>query len=103
MAQSNRLQQLLYEKGYLKKDAKVIIKDVFDCITQLLIEEENVQIHKFGTFYIHASESRRGTNPQTHELLMVPASKCPKFTSSISLKELINEKKVISTDKEIVE
>ena len=40
----------LVEKGYTKKDAGVIIDDVFGAVAEILVEGGSVMLHGFGAF-----------------------------------------------------
>ena len=93
MAQTTELISMLADKGYTKKDAKEVIKDVCDCIAEMLCTGQPVQIHKFGTFYVNEGKARRGTNPITHEIINIEASRCAKFTASLSLNTQLNHDK----------
>jgi len=43
----------------------------------------------FGTFQIIERKARRGRNPQTGEIIQIPAKKVPKFRAGKKLKEVV--------------
>lgn len=81
----------LSKKGYTKKDASVILDDVFDMITELLAEGETVLISGFGTFDVREHSGREIKTINTQESSYVPPYKLPKFTAGRILKRAVKE------------
>lgn len=81
----------LSQRGYTKKDAGVILDDVFNMITELLAEGESVLISGFGTFEVREHSGREIKTINTQESSYVPAYKLPKFTAGKILKRAIKE------------
>lgn len=92
MAQTTELISMLADKGYTKKDAKEVIKDVFDCVAEMLCTGQPVQIHKFGTFYVNEGKARRGTNPITHEIINIEDIEMCKIYSVLVFKHTIKSR-----------
>ena len=86
----NDLIELLSKKGYTKKDSGVILKDVFDMITEALVNGDSVQVHGFGTFEVGERAAREGINPRTRETIKIAAAKTPKFKAGKQLKDSLN-------------
>lgn len=74
-----------------KKDAKEIVDKVFDIIVDKLLVGEKIVIPNFGSFYIVQRKARRCRNPQTDEIVEVPAKKAVKFNSSDYIKNNLND------------
>jgi integration host factor subunit beta len=73
-----------------KKNAEVIVKTVFKCVTQALHRGENIELRGFGSFRLRDRKARIGRNPKTGETVNVPAKKVPYFKAGKELKDLIN-------------
>lgn len=90
MLKRNDIIERLNARGYTKKDAAVIINDLFGVITDALIKGEAVQIHGFGTFEVKEYAERKSVG-LSQEDIIVPAYKAPKFTAGILLKRAVKE------------
>lgn len=75
-----------------KKDAELAVNTIFEVLTNALIHEEKVAISKFGSFEVRQRNEKLCKNPQTQELMIVPASKAPVFKASKTLKDAVNQK-----------
>ena len=65
---------------------------VFEVLTDALVHDEKVAISKFGSFEVRQRNEKLCKNPQTQELMIVPASKAPVFKASKTLKDAVNQK-----------
>ncbi len=74
-----------------RKDAEAAIKAFVDVVSEELRKGEKVQLVGFGTFEVSERGEREGRNPSTGEMMMIKASKTPKFKASKNLKDLVNE------------
>lgn len=65
---------LIAEKfGLTKKDGVGIVEFVFDNIAEVLVDRGEVAISGFGKFAVKESAARQGFNPQTKEVINIPA------------------------------
>lgn len=85
------LVNLLAERGYTKTAARVIIGDVFDLITDLLIAGDSVSLNGFGTFFVYDSPARENPSVNTGKMVLVPSHKIPRFTPGRALKKAVRE------------
>lgn len=67
-------------------------KHRFEVLTDALVHDEKVAISKFGSFEVRQRNEKLCKNPQTQELMIVPASKAPVFKASKTLKDAVNQK-----------
>lgn len=74
-----------------KKDMDKIISCVFEKMIDTLLAGDTLEIAGFGKFIVNERKERMGINPVTMERIRIPASKYVKFTSSKSLKDLVNK------------
>ncbi|MDO4731456.1 MAG: HU family DNA-binding protein [Clostridia bacterium] len=73
-----------------KKQAAEVVSAAFEAITEVLKNDDKLQITGFGTFEVKNRAERIGKNPRTKEDMVIPASKAPSFKASKTLKELLN-------------
>ncbi|MGN0808095.1 MAG: HU family DNA-binding protein [Candidatus Coproplasma sp.] len=66
------------------------VNAMVDAIVENLVEGNEVAILGFGAFKVADRPARTGRNPQTGEVVEVPASKSVSFKVSKSLKEKLN-------------
>ena len=75
-----------------KKDTEKALKALVDIVGEELIKGEKVQMVGFGTFEVSERPERMGRNPQTGDVMIIAASKTPKFKAGKALKDLVNAK-----------
>ncbi|MCR5627102.1 MAG: HU family DNA-binding protein [Lachnospiraceae bacterium] len=75
-----------------KKDAEKALKAFTDTVSEQLKKGDKIQLVGFGTFEVTKRAAREGRNPQTNEVMKIPASKAPKFKAGKALKDLVNKK-----------
>ena len=89
LIQRKELIDILFNKGYTKKEAGMILDDVFGVIKEALLDGKDVNIHGFGTFVIREMAARETINVKTKERVVLPAHKAPKFVAGDALKSAI--------------
>ena len=72
-----------------KKEAQAAVDCIVETITNVLKNQEGVQVTGFGTFKVAERKARKGRNPQTGEEIDIAASKVPKFVAGKALKEAV--------------
>ena len=75
-----------------KKDTEKALKALVDIVGEELRKGEKVQMVGFGTFEVSERPERMGRNPQTGDVMIIAASKTPKFKAGKALKDLVNAK-----------
>ncbi len=81
------------EAGVTKADAERTVAAFFDIVTKAAKKDEKIAWPGFGSFSTSKSAARTGRNPQTGEAVKISASTRMKFTSSSTLKGVLNPKK----------
>ncbi|MCY0876217.1 MAG: HU family DNA-binding protein [Firmicutes bacterium] len=71
-----------------KKDVETAVNAVLDSISEALAEGEKVQLIGFGTFETRTRKERSGRNPQTGEVITIPASSVPAFKPGNKLRDV---------------
>ncbi len=94
------IESLMQRFGMKKKEATDIVNQIFEEMSQALINEGTVEITGFGKFIIFDRKSRMGINPVTKERMEIPATKLPKFKPSQTLKNRCNRHDVDDSEDE---
>jgi len=79
----------LNEKGYTKKDARIIIDDVFGTIAEILAQGGSVKLHGFGTFETARYAAREMTSVHGRKTV-APEHRVVKFKPGKLLKRLVS-------------
>ena len=77
----------------LKKDAdiKVIVEAAADIIREQLTAGESITIAGFGTFEARQRAATTARNPQTGEIMEVPAKRVPAFKPAKALRDALKQ------------
>jgi len=67
-----------------------VVDAVFDAMTAALKKGEEIRLPSFGVFKVVATAARKARNPQTNEMVDVPAAKRPRFTAGKALKDAVD-------------
>jgi len=81
-----------------RKDAELIVENVFDAIVQALRGDDKIEIRGFGSFRTRRRRGRTGRNPKTGAKVQVPPKRIPYFKPSKELKELVNSGHAAGSD-----
>jgi len=77
-----------------KAAAERAVDTIFDTISKTVVAGEKVKIDKFGVFELVKHAARKGTNPQTQEIIKIKAKKTVKFSPAKLLKEKSGKSRV---------
>lgn len=78
--------------GSAKTEAENMLNAFTGIITDELSKKEKVAILGFGNFETGERAARQGRNPQTGELMNIPAATVAKFKAGKKLREAVNGK-----------
>src|SRR5712692_359563 len=73
-----------------RREAKVVVDTVFNCIVRALRRDEKVEVRGFGSFRIRQRGARTGRNPKSGAVVDVPAKRIPYFKPSKELKKRLS-------------
>ena len=76
--------------GLTKAAAAGAVDAVLEAIGEALANHEEVRLAGFGTFATKHRPARTGRNPQTGEVVSIPASVAPAFRAGKALKDAVN-------------
>ena len=83
-------EQVHNQVGRNKKESAQMVEALFEIIRESLEEGKDVMISGFGKFSIRERGERKGRNPLTGDLIILPAKKVVTFRCSGKLREKIN-------------
>lgn len=89
MTKAELIDKIASGTGLSKADATKALVSTLNAIQSALKKGQKVTIVGFGTFSVVKRKSRKGRNPRTGDVITIPASKVPKFTSGKSLKDAV--------------
>jgi integration host factor subunit beta len=72
-----------------RREAAIIVDQIFDSMVQALRRGEKVEIRRFGTFHLRQRGGRLARNPRTGAPVEVPPKKIPYFRPSEELRKLV--------------
>lgn len=78
-------------EGLTQEKASQTINVIFETLGEALIKGDSYSQDKFGTFKVVERAARKGRNPQTGEVIDIPAKLAVKFVPSQHLKDGVNE------------
>lgn len=85
--------EVIAENAELSKAAAGRILDtMLEAITESLGKGKDVVLVGFGSFVVNKRKQRKGRNPQTGEVITIPAAKVPRFRPGKYLKDKVNNK-----------
>lgn len=73
-----------------KADAGKAVDGVINAVMGALKNGDDVRLVGFGTFTTAKRKATTGRNPQTMEVIQIPASTQPKFKAGKALKDAVN-------------
>ena len=73
-----------------KAGAEKALEAVLDSISECLAAGDSLTLVGFGSFKVMQREARTGRNPQTKEVINIPAAKVVKFIPGKGLKDKVN-------------
>jgi len=74
-----------------KKDALILVQEVFDSLIDILKEEGHFSFSGFGSFKVKTKAPRTARNPRTGDPIEVGEKKSLAFKVSAQLKQKLNE------------
>ena len=81
------LSRVLAEKHCITiKEAREIVDEIFDIMSDTLAEGSDITITGFGKFSVSTRAPRTGINPITKEVIDIDSVRTPKFKASRTLK-----------------
>jgi len=91
MVKIDLIKRIASEQNISQAAARRVIESFIQTISKTLSRGENVTLPNFGTFTIAKRAKRRCRNPQTGEIMTIPARRAAKFRPGKKLTEAVNQ------------
>ena len=89
MNKAELVEQVANQTGLIKNTSREAVNAVTSVISDALARKEKVTFVGFGTFQVMERKARRGRNPQTGQVIQIPAKKIPRFRPGKGLREAV--------------
>ncbi len=90
MNKNDLISNMANKSGLTKTEAVRALDGFIETVTEALKSGDNVALVGFGTFKVTERSAREGRNPQTGEVIQIPATKTPAFSAGKTLKDAVN-------------
>jgi nucleoid DNA-binding protein len=78
------------DKMYTQKEVTEVLNATFKTIIEQVASGDKVNLVNFGSFYSKNRSEKVGTDPRTHERIVIPEKVTPKFNPSGLFSESVN-------------
>ncbi len=89
MNKAQLVEKMAASAGISKNAAERALNGFMEAVTEALKQGDKVTLIGFGTFSVAQRKARQGRNPQTGEVIEIPAKKIVKFKPGSRLSESI--------------
>ena len=83
------VEEIAQETNLTKNKARQAVDALLDSLSRELSSGSKVTLTGFGTFQVKEQKSKRGRNPQTGEVMTIPAKNVVKFNPGKSLRNIL--------------
>jgi integration host factor subunit beta len=87
------------ETGLTQLQAKGIVQQVLNGITETLLQEGRIELRNFGVFEVKKRKPRKARNPRTGEKVSVPAKLVVTFKPGREMEERVGQLKKLPNGK----
>jgi len=89
MNKTELIEKVANESKLSKSAAELMVNKVFSAIAEAVKTGDKVSLLEFGTFSVVERAAREGRNPQSGEVMSIPAKKVVKFKAGSKLTEAV--------------
>lgn len=89
MTKAQLIEELAVKVGLTKKTAADAVNVLLKLISDTVAKGGRVVLTGFGTFELRQRRARKGRNPQTGEVIEIPARRVPGFTAGKAFKRAV--------------
>lgn len=89
MNRTELIDKVAKESALNKAAAEQVVNSVFSAIAEAMKSGDKVTLVGFGTFSVSERAAREGRNPQSGEIINIPAKKVVKFKAGSKLTETV--------------
>ena len=99
MTKKDMAKAIAEETGITQLQATEIVQQVFDGITETLVQEGRIELRNFGVFEVKKRKPRTARNPRTGEKLKVPAKLVVTFKPGQKMEARVGKLKKVPNGK----
>jgi integration host factor subunit beta len=92
MTKHQLIEALAKAEGLTLKNAEMIINEIFEKMSDALVDNNRIEIRGFGSFKVKNYEGYQGRNPKTGKIIEVQEKKLPFFKVGKELKDRVDGK-----------
>lgn len=89
LTKAEMAERLFNELGLNKREAKELVEQFFEEVSQSLVDGSPVKLSGFGNFELRDKRQRPGRNPKTGEDIPIDARRVVTFRSGQKLKQRV--------------
>ena len=91
LTKADMVDRLFDELGLNKREAKELVEQFFEEVSQALVDGQFVELSGFGNFELRDKRQRPGRNPKTGEEIPISARRVVTFRPGQKLKQRVDE------------
>ena len=91
MTKAELITSIAKNAGLTKAQSEKAVNAFQESVTSCLSGGDSIVIPGFGSFTVSQRAARQGRNPQTGQVIQIPASNVAKFRPGKALKEAVNK------------
>jgi len=91
MNKTDLVKNIAEKSGLNKKDSEKALNALVSTIEDTLSSGDKVNLIGFVSFEVRERAERLGRNPQTKDVIIIPAVKAPVFKAGKGLKDIVNK------------
>jgi nucleoid DNA-binding protein len=88
MVKADIVKQLAADLDMKDKDALFVVDSIIDCMKDVIVRDQRLEIRDFGVFQVKERKPRIGRNPKNKVAYPIPPHKVVTFRSGKQLKDL---------------
>ena len=91
LTKADMVDRLFDELGLNKREARELVEQFFEEVSQALVDGQFVKLSGFGNFELRDKRQRPGRNPKTGEEIPISARRVVTFRPGQKLKQRVDE------------
>ena len=89
ITRSDLADSLSERTGVARSDAAEFLEDMLDVISEVLVDDGQLKLSRFGLFNVRSKSARTGRNPKTKKLAAIHARRVVSFKPSNMLRDKV--------------
>jgi len=90
MNKSQLIEALAKAENITLKKAEMVVNALFENMAEALVQQERIEIPRFGSFKVKEYSGYKGRNPKTGELIKVDGKRLPFFKVGKEMRDRVD-------------